>query len=61
MFSKEVSITVAIQNWVNMIICGKDISDKSMVNDKLTNKLYVINVRNCQTWFDNLMSINNTN
>jgi hypothetical protein len=44
MFSKEVSITVAIQNWVNMIICGKDISDKSMVNDKLTNKLYVISV-----------------
>jgi len=61
MFSKEVSITVAIQNWVNMIICGKDISDKSMVNDKLTNKLYVISVWNCQTGFDNLISINNTN
>jgi hypothetical protein len=44
-----------------MIICGKDISDKSMVNDKLTNKLYVISVWNCQTGFDNLISINNTN
>jgi hypothetical protein len=45
MFSKEVSITVAIVNIIiNMIICGKDISDKSMMNDKLTNKLYVISV-----------------
>ena len=53
MFSKEVLITVTIQNQVdchcpivpknqdphNVIIFGKDISDKSKVNDKLTNKI----------------------